>query len=59
MTAHVYVAGAEVTGSALSALGTIKWYKDGGSSAVGTGTTLTVSASSVTNKAVYSAQLES
>lgn len=58
LTAHVYKAGTEVTGNALSALGTIKWYKDGGSTAVGTGATLTVAASSVTNKAVYSAQLE-
>ena len=58
MTAHVYVAGTEVTGTALSALGTIKWYKDGGSTAVGTGATLTVAASAVTNKAVYQAQLE-
>ena len=58
LTAHVYKAGAEVTGSSLTALGTIKWYKDGGSTAVGTGATLTVNASSVTNKAVYEARLE-
>lgn len=58
LTAHVYKAGSEVTGTALSALGTIKWYKDGGSSAVGTGATLTVNASDVTSKAVYEARLE-
>ena len=58
LTAHVYKAGAEVTGSALTALGTIKWYKDGGSTAVGTGATLTVNASDVSSKAVYTAQLE-
>ena len=58
LTAHVYKAGAEVTGSALTALGTIKWYKDGGSSAVGTGATLTVNASDVSSKAVYEARLE-
>ena len=58
LTAHVYKAGAEVTGNALSALGTIKWYKDGGSSAVGTGTTLTVNATDVASKAVYEARLE-
>lgn len=58
LTAHVYKAGAEVTGSALTALGSIKWYKDGGSSAVGTGATLTVNASDVSSKAVYTAQLE-
>lgn len=58
LTAHVYQSGAEVTGNALSALGTIKWYKDGGTSAVGTGQTLTISAGAVTNKATYVAQLE-
>lgn len=58
LTAHVYKAGAEVTGTALSALGTIKWYKDGGTTAVGTGSTLSISAGSVTNKATYTAQLE-
>ena len=58
LTAHVYKAGVEVTGSALTALGTIKWYKDGGSSAVATGQTLSISAGDVTNKATYVAQLE-
>lgn len=58
LTAHVYVGGSEVTGSSLTALGTIKWYKDGGSTAVATGTTLNVSASDVASKAVYEARLE-
>lgn len=58
MTAHVYKGGVEVTGSALTALGTIKWYKDGGTTAVATGTTLTVAAGDVTNKASYEAKLE-
>lgn len=58
LTAHVYKAGAEVTGSALTALGTIKWYKDGGTTAVATGQTLTIDAGDVTNKATYVAQLE-
>ena len=58
LTAHVYKAGIEVTGSALTALGTIKWYKDGGSSAVATGQTLDISAGDVSNKATYVAQLE-
>ena len=58
LTAHVYKAGVEVTGSALTALGTIKWYKDGASSAVATGQTLSISAGDVTNKATYIAQLE-
>ena len=47
-----------MTGSALTALGTIKWYKDGGATPVATGTTLTVTAGDVTNKATYTANLE-
>lgn len=58
LTAHIYKAGVEVTGPALTALGTIRWYKDGGSSAVATGQSLSVSAGDVTNKATYIAQLE-
>ena len=59
LTAHVYKAGAELSAAAIAAIGTIKWYKDGGSTAVGTGVTLTVNAGSVTNKATYEARLES
>ena len=58
LTAHVYMGGAEVSGPDLAALGTIKWYKDNGSSAVGTGITITVNASAVMSKAVYEARLE-
>lgn len=58
LTAHVYKAGAEVTGSALTALGTIKWYKDGGTTAVSTGPSLTIDAGDITHKATYIAQLE-
>lgn len=58
LSAHVYKGGVEVTGSALTALGTIKWYKDGGSSAVATGTNLTINPGDVTNNANYTAQLE-
>lgn len=58
MTAHVYKAGAEVTGSALTALGTIKWYKDGTYLTGKDGATLTVAATDVTSKAVYEARLE-
>ena len=58
LTAHVYKAGTEVTGSALTALGTIKWYKDGGNTAVATGATLNITAGDITNKATYIAQLE-
>ena len=58
LTAHVYQGGMEVTGNALTALGTIRWYKDGSSTATATGQTLTISAGDVTNKATYIAQLE-
>lgn len=58
LTAHVYKGGVEVTGYALSSLGTIKWYKDGGTTAVATGSTYTIGAGDVSNKATFSAQLE-
>lgn len=58
LTAHIYQGGAEVTGTALAALGTINWYKDSGTTAVATGQTLTISAGDVTNSANYTAQLE-
>lgn len=58
LSAHVYKGGVEVTGSSLTALGTIKWYKDGGTTAVATGSSLTINAGDVTNNANYTAQLE-
>lgn len=58
LTAHVYKGGVEVTGSNLTAIGTIKWYKDGGTTAVATGSTLTINAGDVANHANYTAQLE-
>ena len=58
LTAHVYKAGEEVTGTDLSALGTIKWYANGSSTATATGQTLTISAGDVSNKVTYIAQLE-
>ena len=58
LTAHVYRAGAELSSQDVAKLGTIKWYKDGGTTSVGSGATLSVSASSVSSKAVYTAQLE-
>lgn len=58
LTAHVYKGGVEVTGANLTALGTIKWYKDGGTTAVATGSSYTISAGDVNNKATFSAQLE-
>ena len=58
LSAHVYKGGVEVTGGDLTALGTIKWYKDGGSEAVATGSELTINPGDVTNQANYTAQLE-
>lgn len=58
LTAHVYKGPTEITGSSLSSLGAIKWYKDGGTSAVATGQTLTIQAGDVTNQATYTANLE-
>lgn len=58
LTAHVYKGGVEVTGSALTALGTIKWYKDGSTTAIATGQSLVVAAGDVKNKANYEANLE-
>lgn len=58
LSAHVYKGGAEVTGSSLTALGTIKWYKDEGTTAVATGTDLTINPGDVNNNANYTAKLE-
>ena len=59
LTAHVYRAGTELTAAQIAELGTIKWYKDGSSTAMSTtGATLNISSGDVTNKATYIAQLE-
>lgn len=58
LSAHVYKGGVEVTGSTLTSLGTIKWYKDGEDTAVATGSELTINPGDVTNNANYTAQLE-
>ena len=58
LTAHVYKAGSEVTGTALTALGTIKWYKNGTYVSGSDGAEITINASDVVSKAVYTAQLE-
>lgn len=58
LTAHVYRAGAELSAAQVTTLGTIKWYKDGAETAVGTGATLTIDAGDVSHKASYVAQLE-
>ena len=58
LTARVYQGGAEVTGSALAALGTIKWYKDGATTSTASGSTLTVQAGDVDSRCNYTVQLE-
>ena len=59
LTAHVYKAGMELNATQIAALGTIKWYKDGSTTALSTtGPTLNISSGDVTNKATYIAQLE-
>ena len=59
LTASVYKGGALLTDANLTSLGyTIKWYKDGGATAVQTGSSLTISAGAVSGKTNYVAQLE-
>lgn len=61
LTAHVYYGGVELTDSTtptLKSAGTINWYKDDSTTAVGTGSTLAVSAEDVRDKASYTAKLE-
>lgn len=58
LTAHVYRAGVELGADEIAKLGTLTWYKDGGTTAAGTGAALSVSAASVSSKAVYTCQLE-
>ena len=58
LTARVFQGGAELNATQIAALGAVKWYKDGGSTAVGTGTTLQITAGTVTNHASYTANLE-
>ena len=59
LTAHVYSGGVELTSTEINALGTVKWYKDDSTTVAGTGTTYSVTAGQVTNKATFIAQLES
>jgi len=58
LTAHVYKGGVELTAPQIATLGTVKWYKDGSTTASATGVTLEIDAGDVTNKATYIAQLE-
>lgn len=58
LTAHVYKGGVELTSTQISALGTVKWYKDGSTTAAGTGLTFNLSSSTVNVKTNIVAQLE-
>lgn len=58
LSAHVYKGGVEIIGSALNALGTIKWYKDGATVPTATGSELTINSGDVANSANYTAKLE-
>lgn len=58
LTAHVYRGGVELTEAQIGALGVIKWYKDGSTTADSTGITKTINAGDITNKADYMASLE-
>ena len=61
LTAHVYKAGVEqqiTDAGACGTLGSIKWYKGASTTAIATAKTITISASDVTNAAVYTCQLE-
>lgn len=58
LTAKVYQGGVELTAPQISALGAIKWYKDGAYLTGLDGATLTVTAGQVTDRATYEAKLE-
>ena len=51
--------GAELTTTQIAALGTINWYLNASTTSSATGSTLTIDAGDVTNKADYIAKLES
>ena len=61
LTAHVFKGGVEQTitdAGVCGTLGSVKWYVGTSTTSVSTSKTITVSASDVTNSAVYTAQLE-
>lgn len=58
LTAHVYRGGAELSASDVAKLGTIRWYKDGSTTAAATGASMTLTADSVNVKTNVVAQLE-
>ena len=61
LTAHVYKAGVEqsITDAGVCGqLGSVKWYKQGTTTAISTSKTLTINASDVVNVQAYTCQLE-
>ena len=59
LTANVFKGGVPQSASDLTALGlAVKWYRDGSSTAAGTGLTLQIGAGDVTNRATYVVKLE-
>lgn len=61
LTAHVFKGAVEQTitdAGVCGSLGSIKWYKQGSTTAIATSKTLSVTANDVTNSVVYTAQLE-
>lgn len=61
LTAHIYVGGVEqsITDDGVcGTLGSVKWYKGSSTTVMATAKSITVSASDVTNAAVYTCQLE-
>ncbi len=58
LTAHVYKGPNEITGTALSALGTLNWYKDSDTKPVATGSSLVIDVGDVKDRATFVCQLE-
>jgi len=58
LTAHIFQGATELNSTAIAALGTVKWYKDGTYMTGKDGLTLSISAGDVTDKATYTAKLE-
>ena len=61
LTANVFVGGVQLEEADVTELGTLKWYKtddDENFIAAGTGASITVTAASIDNRAVYTVQLE-
>lgn len=58
LTAHVYKGGVELTSVQIATLGSVRWYKDGSTTAAATGLTFNISASTVNVKTNIVAQLE-